>query len=122
LGQSGNQAVLISSRLGGMIVAHYLSQADYMKTLITVGDAPRREPPNDPKKPPVKSPPRKRKSPVKEPPEPSDIQDPPPRRKPPMGDPPRPGSRVTSPFSFNDSDSKKIHWHKITWHIRCGSN
>jgi hypothetical protein len=93
-----------------------------MKTLITVGEAPRREPPNDPKKPPVKSPPRKRKSPVKEPPEPSDIQDPPPRRKPPMGDPPRPGSRVTSPFSFNDSDSEKIHWHKITWHIRCGSN
>ena len=79
-----------------------------MKTLLTVGDAPRREPPNDPKKPPVKSPPRKRKSPVKEPPEPSDIQDPPPRRKPPMGDPPRPGSRVTSPFSFNDSDSEKF--------------
>jgi hypothetical protein len=91
-----------------MIIAHYLSQAHYTKTLLTVGDAPRREPPNDPKKPPVKSPPRKRKSPVKEPPEPSDIQDPSPRRKSPMGDPPRPGSETLLHFHPTIRTAKKF--------------
>jgi hypothetical protein len=51
-------------------------------------DAPRREPPNEPKKPPLRPPNKRRKSPIKEPPEPADPRDPPERKGPPIGDPP----------------------------------
>ena len=77
-----------------MIVA-FINLRRFMKTLVSPLDAPRREPPNDPKKPPVKPPPRKRKPPVKEPPNSTDIHDPP-RRQPPIGEPPRPGRNKIS--------------------------
>ena len=80
-----------------MIVA-FISLRRFMKTPVSPEDAPRREPPNDPKKPPVKPPPRKRKPPVKEPPNPTDIHDPP-RRQPPIGEPPRPSRNKISSAS-----------------------
>jgi hypothetical protein len=80
-----------------MIVA-FISLRRFMKTLVSPKDAPRREPPNDPKKPPVKPPPRKRNPPVKEPPNPADLHDPP-RRQPPIGEPPRPGRNKISSAS-----------------------
>lgn len=51
-------------------------------------ERPRREPPNDPKKPPVRRPPGQRKPPVKEPPDDPDRGDPRPSRESPIGDPP----------------------------------
>lgn len=50
-------------------------------------EAPRREPPNDPKKPPMKPPRRDRRPPVSEPPDEPNPGDPTPNKNPPIGDP-----------------------------------
>jgi hypothetical protein len=77
-----------------------------METPIYPAGAPRREPPNDPKKPPVKPPPRKKNPPVKEPPDPPDIDNPLPRERPPIGDPPGPARKI---FHHNYSFPKFIN-------------
>jgi len=101
-------------------------------------DPPRRDPPNEPTKPPVKPPDKSRKSPIKEPPDP---RDPPRRKHPPIGDPPHhresktlqrdsvrrfsleSNFRITSSLCFK-RDARVKSWvanlHGQTdWHIRC---
>jgi hypothetical protein len=64
-------------------------------------ERPRREPPNDPKKPPVRRPPGRRKPPVKEPPGDPNPGDPRPGKDRPIGDPPpKRGPQRLSVFPF----------------------
>jgi hypothetical protein len=74
------------------------------------GKAPRKEPPNEPKKPPIK-PPRERRPPVKEPP---DSDDSPSEKRPPVGDPPRKKREIPTVSTLRRgrvrNDSRPAFW------------